>query len=133
MLLQTLTKSLELRELPRVQVFRFDDAVEIFWVGDFATPSRLTYARFEVDVARLARNAARMAIAKTQTLFSVRKTSLASRLLATVGVRYPTCQSSAGDCWRAFGTLPDLKGVKISLSGEDEWVRNIVWYVCLYL
>jgi hypothetical protein len=28
-----------------------------------------------------------MAIAKTQTLFSVRKTSLASRLLATVGVR----------------------------------------------
>jgi hypothetical protein len=30
-----------------------------------------------------------MAIAKTQTLFSVRKTSLASRLLATVGVRTP--------------------------------------------
>jgi hypothetical protein len=30
-----------------------------------------------------------MAIAKTQTLFSVRKTSLTSRLLATVGVRTP--------------------------------------------
>jgi len=30
MLLQTLTKSLELCELPGVQAFRFDDAVEIF-------------------------------------------------------------------------------------------------------
>ena len=36
-LLQTLTKSLELRELPGVQAFRFDDAVEIFCVDDFAT------------------------------------------------------------------------------------------------
>ena len=36
-LLQTLTKSLELRELPGVQAFRFDDAVEIFCVYDFAT------------------------------------------------------------------------------------------------
>ena len=37
MLLHTFTKSLELRELPRVQAFRFDDAVEIFCVDDFAT------------------------------------------------------------------------------------------------
>jgi hypothetical protein len=37
MLLQTFTKSLELRELPGVQAFRFDDAVQIFCVDDFAT------------------------------------------------------------------------------------------------
>ena len=42
------------------------------------------------------------------------------------------CQSSAGDCWRAFSTLPDLKGVKISPSGVIEFVRNIV-NVCLYV
>ena len=41
MLLQTLTKSLELRELPGVQAFRFDDAVEIFCVDDFATRVRI--------------------------------------------------------------------------------------------
>ena len=41
MLLQTLTKSLELRELPGVQAFRFDDAVEIFCVDDFATRVRV--------------------------------------------------------------------------------------------
>ena len=35
--LETFSKSLELRELPRVQAFRFDDAVEIFCVYDFAT------------------------------------------------------------------------------------------------
>ena len=40
-LLQTLTKSLELRELPGVQAFRFDDAVEIFCVDDFATRVRV--------------------------------------------------------------------------------------------
>jgi hypothetical protein len=43
MLLQTLTKSLELRELPGVQAFRFDDAVEIFSVYDFATRVRVHY------------------------------------------------------------------------------------------
>ena len=41
MLLQTLTKSLELRELPGVQAFRFDDTVEIFCVDDFATRIRV--------------------------------------------------------------------------------------------
>ena len=41
MLLQTFTKSLELRELPGVQAFRFDDAVEIFCVDDFATRVRV--------------------------------------------------------------------------------------------
>ena len=41
MLLQTLTKSLELLELPGVQAFRFDDAVEIFCVDDFATRVRV--------------------------------------------------------------------------------------------
>ena len=40
-LLQTLTKSLELRELPGVQAFGFDDAVEIFCVDDFATRVRI--------------------------------------------------------------------------------------------
>ena len=40
-LLQTLAKSLELRELPGVQAFRFDDAVEIFSVYDFATRVRV--------------------------------------------------------------------------------------------
>ena len=38
---ETLTKSLELRELPGVQAFRFDDAVEIFCVYDFATRVRI--------------------------------------------------------------------------------------------
>jgi hypothetical protein len=32
---------LELRELPGVQAFRFDDAVEIFSVYDFATRVRI--------------------------------------------------------------------------------------------
>jgi hypothetical protein len=41
LLLETLTKSLELRELPGVQAFRFDDAVEIFCVDDFATRVRI--------------------------------------------------------------------------------------------
>ena len=41
LLLQTFTKSLELRELPGVQAFRFDDAVEIFCVDDFATRVRV--------------------------------------------------------------------------------------------
>ena len=41
LLLETLTKSLELRELPGVQAFRFDDAVEIFSVYDFATRVRV--------------------------------------------------------------------------------------------
>ena len=40
-LLQTLTKSLELRELPGVQAFRFDDAVEILCVDDFTTRVRV--------------------------------------------------------------------------------------------
>ena len=42
-LLQTLTKSLELGELPGVQAFRFDDTVEIFCVDDFATRVRVHY------------------------------------------------------------------------------------------
>ena len=37
LLLETLTQSLELRELGLVQAFRPDDAVEIFCVYDFAT------------------------------------------------------------------------------------------------
>jgi hypothetical protein len=41
MFLQTLTKSLELRELPGVEAFRPDDAVEIFSVDDFATRVRV--------------------------------------------------------------------------------------------
>ena len=41
LLLQTFTKSLELRELPGVQAFRFDDAVQIFCVDDFATRVRI--------------------------------------------------------------------------------------------
>jgi hypothetical protein len=40
-LLQTLTKSLELRELPGVQAFRPDDFIEIFCVYDFATRVRV--------------------------------------------------------------------------------------------
>ena len=43
LLLETLTKSLELRELPGVQAFRFDDAVEIFSVYDFATSVAVHY------------------------------------------------------------------------------------------
>jgi hypothetical protein len=42
-LLQTLTKSLELGELPGVQAFRFDDTVEIFCVDDFATSVAVHY------------------------------------------------------------------------------------------
>ena len=41
MFLETFTKSLELRELPRVQAFRLDDAVEILCVNDFATRVRV--------------------------------------------------------------------------------------------
>jgi len=41
LLLETLSKSLELGELPGVQAFRFDDAVEIFCVYDFATRVRV--------------------------------------------------------------------------------------------
>jgi hypothetical protein len=40
-LVQTLRKSLELGELRGVQGFRFDDAVEIFCVDDFATKVRV--------------------------------------------------------------------------------------------
>ena len=50
MLLETLTKSLELRELPGVQAFRFDDAVEIFCVDDFATRVRI---HLYVSLARI--------------------------------------------------------------------------------
>jgi len=49
-LLQTLTKSLELGELPGVQAFRFDDAVEIFCVDDFATRVRV---HLYVSLARI--------------------------------------------------------------------------------
>jgi hypothetical protein len=41
MFLETFTKSLELREVPRVQAFRLDDAVEILCVNDFATRVRV--------------------------------------------------------------------------------------------
>jgi hypothetical protein len=50
MLLQTLTKSLELGELGLVQAFRFDDAVEIFCVDVFATRVRI---HLYVSLARI--------------------------------------------------------------------------------
>jgi hypothetical protein len=43
LLLETLSKSLKLRELGLVQAFRFDDAVEIFCVYDFATRVAVHY------------------------------------------------------------------------------------------
>jgi hypothetical protein len=50
LLLQTLTKSLELGELGLVKAFRPDDAVEIFCVYDFATRVRI---HLYVSLARI--------------------------------------------------------------------------------
>ena len=71
------------------------------WTPKARTPSSkcCTYARFEVDVARPARNAARMAIAKTQTPFSVRKSRK----------RYPPSRARLGTR-AAVGTFSMVAG-----------------------
>jgi hypothetical protein len=63
----------------------------------------LKYARFEVDVARPARNAVRMANAKTQTPFSVRKSRKRSPPPPRLGTR-----AAVRTFATVAGTLPDI-------------------------